>query len=251
MENTTLDSLEQPVKERLADQISRQIKKLIFSNNIEVGQRLPTERELAKSLNVSRVVVREALRSLEQSGFIETRPGHGGGSYVSNKAYKPLFDSIYDLFEDGRLNLDHFYQAREVIERFSAKLAMAHLKDDDIDVLTEINEKLKAGMFSNDTFHENNMAFHMKIADLSQNPLVKMIIGALMSLLKIMLPEPCQSPEFINATYLRHTRIIDAMKKRDVSLVLELIAEDTSFTNQLDGRFGLEFRDPYHDSVPE
>lgn len=247
MEVNALELLEQPIRERLANQIARQIKKLIFSKNIEVGRKLPTERDLARTLNVSRVVVREALRSLEQSGFIEIRPGHSGGSYVSNKVYKPLFDSIYDLFEDGKLNLHHFYQAREAIERFSAGLAMENIDEEDMEALARINKRLKASVFSNETFHENNMAFHMKIADLSRNPLVKLIVGALLSLLKILLPEPCQSPDFINATYERHTRIIDAMKKQDVQLVLDLIADDTSFTGKLSGRFGLELRDPYQD----
>ncbi len=251
MESNALDLLEKPVKERLANQIAKQIKKLIFSNNFEIGQKLPTERELAKSLNVSRVVVREALRSLEQSGFIEIRPGHSGGSYVSNKAYKPLFNSIYDLFEDGRLNLEHFYQVRESIERLSGQLAMQHLEKSDIETLSSINERLKKSVFSNKTFHENNMAFHMQIAELSHNPLVKLVVGALLNLLKMMLPEPCQSPDFINATYVRHTRILAAMEKRDIPLVLELIAEDTSFTNQLDGRFGLEIYDPFHDLSPD
>jgi hypothetical protein len=61
MNGTAFDLLEQPVKERFADQIARQIKKLIFSKNIEVGQKLPMERDLAGILNVSRVEVREAL----------------------------------------------------------------------------------------------------------------------------------------------------------------------------------------------
>ncbi|MBW2095853.1 MAG: FadR family transcriptional regulator [Deltaproteobacteria bacterium] len=251
MEDNAFELLEQPVKQRLADQIARQIKKLIFSKNIEVGQKLPTERDLAANLKVSRVVVREALRSLEQSGFIEIRPGHSGGSYVSNKAYKPFFDSIYDLFEDGKLNLHHFYQAREAMERFSVQLAMANIDEKGMEELVRINETLKASAFSNETFHENNMAFHMKIADLSQNPLIKLIVGALLSLLKIVLPEPCQSPDFINATYERHTRIIEAMKEKDVELVMNLIAEDTSFTGKLNGRFGLELQDPFHQLSPE
>ncbi len=250
MKPTAFSLLEHPVKERLADQIARQIKKLIFSKNIEVGQKLPTERELASILSVSRVVVREALRSLEQSGFIEIRPGSSGGSYVSNKVYKPLFDSIYDLFEDGKLNLKHFYQAREAIERFSAQLAMENLEDGDIEALANINEKLKTSLFSNATFHENNMAFHMKMADISRNPLVKLIVGALLSSLKILLPERCQSPDFIRATYKRHTRIIDAMKNKDVESVMNLLGEDTSFTAKLSGPFGLELRDP-HQPAPE
>lgn len=229
----TLELLEQPTRERLSDQIARQIKKLIFSTSIEVGEKLPTERDLARSLNVSRVVVREALRSLEQAGFIEIRPGHSGGSYVSNKVYKPLFDSIYDLFEDGKLNLHHFYQAREAIELLSVRLAMEHIDEKDLEELQEINERLKVDAFNNQTLHQHNMDFHMKLADLSGNPLIKLIVGALLSLLKMLLHVPKQSPDFITATYHRHAKILDAMRKKDIRLVQALIAEDTGFTKKL------------------
>jgi GntR family transcriptional regulator, transcriptional repressor for pyruvate dehydrogenase complex len=232
--------LEQPSRDRLADQIARQIKGLIFSKSIEVGQKLPTERDLAKALHVSRVVVREALRSLEQSGFIETQPGHTGGSFVSNKVYKPLFDSIYDLFQEGGVNLQHFYQAREAIEQFSAQLAMGHIGEKDIQSLQEINEKLRESIFDNSTFHQNNMAFHMHLAELSGNPLIKLIVGALLGLLRILLPESCQSPDFIRNTYQRHNLILEAMRKNDPKLVQKLIAEDTSFTSELTVRAGLK-----------
>lgn len=228
-----LDLLEQPTRERLADQIAKQIKDLIFSKKIEVGQKLPAERDLAKTLHVSRVVVREALRSLDQSGFIETRPGHTGGSFVSNKVYKPLFDSIYDLFQKGKVDLQHFYQAREAIERFSAQLAMKYIEERDIQRLREINDKLKESIFNNETFHENNMAFHMQIAELSRNPLIKLLVGGLLSLLRILLPESCQSPDFIRNTYKRHSLILEAMRKRDTNLVQRLITKDTSYTSEL------------------
>jgi GntR family transcriptional regulator, transcriptional repressor for pyruvate dehydrogenase complex len=233
MSVNALDLLKQPTRERLADQIAKQIKKLIFSKKLEIGQKLPTERELAETLHVSRVVVREALRSLDQSGFIETRPGHTGGSFVSNKVYKPLFDSIYDLFQQGKVDLQHFYQAREAIERFSAQLAMKYIEERDIRTLCEINQKLKNSIFNTDTFHQNNMAFHMQIAELSRNPLIKLLVAGLLNLLKIFLPESCQSPNFIRNTYDRHLLILEAMKQKDTELVQSLIAKDTSYTIKL------------------
>lgn len=244
MKNSVFQRLEKPVRQRLADQITRQIKKLIFSRKIQVGEKLPTERELAESLNVSRVVVREALRSLEQSGIIEIRPGHSGGSYVSNKIYKPLLDSIYDLLEDGEISLHHFYQAREAIECFNAQRAMESLTPENLEELTKINERLKKNLTGKNTFHKNNMAFHMKLAHLSGNPLFKLFVAALLNLLKIMLPEPSQSAEFIRATYERHQKIISAMRAGDVHEVHQLVAEDTSFTAKLSGRFGMQLRDP-------
>ena len=105
-------SLVPPKRERLSDAIASQIKTLIFSNNVEERQKLPSERDLADQLGVSRVVVRDALRSLEQSGLIEIRPGSSGGSFVTYNLYKPFFNSIYDLFREGKLTLHHFLRGQ-------------------------------------------------------------------------------------------------------------------------------------------
>jgi DNA-binding FadR family transcriptional regulator len=65
-----------PVKQgNLAELVVSQIKNLIFSKGIDIGQRLLPERDLAEQLNISRSAVRESLRSLEDAGFIEIRRG--------------------------------------------------------------------------------------------------------------------------------------------------------------------------------
>jgi GntR family transcriptional repressor for pyruvate dehydrogenase complex len=229
----TLQSLRQPKRERLSDQISNQIKKLIISKNIQVGDKLPTERELASQLGVSRVVIREALRSLEQAGFIEIRPGQAGGSFVSNKLYKPLFDSIYDLLQDGDLTLEHFYQAREAIEAFNIELAIQNITKKDIKALKEVNKKLLEDIREIGKYHYHNMAFHIKIAEITGNPLLKLMVGALLSILKVIYPNPRQSEDFVKALYQRHLGIINAIEKKDIELSKKLVIEDVSYTAKL------------------
>lgn len=233
MSSQTLQFLEQPKRERLSDQISSQIKKLIISKNIQVGDKLPTERELALQLSVSRVVIREALRSLEQAGFIERRPGPAGGSFVSNKLYKPLFDSIYDLLQDGDLTLAHFFQAREAIECFNIELVIQNITPTCLAELKEINQKLLKDIQEMGKYHFHNMAFHIKLAEITGNPLLKLVVGALLSILKVIYPDPGQSADFVKAIYQRHLGIIDAIKRKDVELSKKLIIEDVSYTAKL------------------
>jgi len=78
-------------KTRLNEEVVARIKRLIYSKELKVGEKLPSERDLAARLKVSRVIVREALRSLEQSGLIEIRPGLTGGAFVVYNLQKPLF----------------------------------------------------------------------------------------------------------------------------------------------------------------
>jgi len=229
MAKSTIDLLQKPSKISLAGQITGQIKKLIFENKFEVGDKLPPERELAESLNVSRVVVREALKSLEQAGFIDRSLGPAGGSVVSDKVYKPFFDSVHDLLLDGQLTIENFYEARAAIEAFSARQAAAKATVADIKQLEEINERMREKISDAQAFAAIHAHFHIKIAEMSGNPLIKLMIAALMNVLRLVMPIPSMSEEFIENTYGRHSRIIEAIRNNEVDLSEELMIDDASF----------------------
>ena len=226
-------SLVPPKRERLSDAIASQIKALIFSNNVEERQKLPSERELAVQLGVSRVVVRDALRSLELSGLIEIRPGSLGGAYVAYNLYKPFLNSIYDLFREGKLTLHHFYEVREAIECSSIKRAVTRVSEEDIRRLETINRKLIDDIEDKTKLRENNLAFHLAIADISGNPLIKMMVQSLIELLNTLYPQSRQSSEYIRNTYHRHEAIIQALKERDGEQCEKLMAVDTEYTKKL------------------
>lgn len=233
MLSETLRLLTQPNRERLSDQIAHQIKKLIFSKRIQVGEKLPTERELAETLKVSRVVVREALRTLELSGFVEIQTGPSGGSFVCDKTYMPLTNSIYDLLHDGNLSLQHFYEARLSIELTSIQLALQNIDEKDIKTLEIINNKLLDDLSNNEQFPYNNMEFHVKISELSGNPLIKLISEAILNILIMLYPNPIQSSGFIRTTYERHRLLIDAMRSKDLDYCKKIILEDIGMTKEM------------------
>ena len=233
MDQDILQSLIPPKKERLSNKIASQIKTLIISEDIEVGDKLPPERELADLLGVSRAVVGEALRSLEQSGFIEIKQGPSGGAFVTNNLYKPFLDSIYDLFREGKLTLHHFYEARRAIECASVRLAVENASPNDIHRLKKINQKLLDDIDDNTRLRENNMAFHMGIAEISGNPLITIMVQSLIELLNTLYPQSIQTSAFIKDTYKRHEAIINAMKDKDAGLCEELMVIDTENKKKL------------------
>ena len=75
-----------PRKERLAAHVAAQLKSLIFRKKLKIGDKLPPERELAKLFNVSRVIITQAMLSLEHSGFVEIKLGAKGGANLSKVA---------------------------------------------------------------------------------------------------------------------------------------------------------------------
>ena len=90
----------QPVKSpRLYEQLADQIKERIFHNELKEGQQLPNETELAERFQVSRTVVREAMKRLEQEGFVEVQRGRG--TFVVYHAADAVRQSLGNLMEFG------------------------------------------------------------------------------------------------------------------------------------------------------
>ena len=220
-------------REKLHEGIVSQIKSRIYSNKLREGEKLPSERELAEVLRVSRVVVREALRSLEQSGLIDIRPGTSGGAYVTHALHKPFFKAALDLMNEGNVTLDQFFEARNAIESFSVRQAAQKAGPGDIARLNELNEKLLKETKEKTKLRENNAAFHIAIADISGNPLIRLMVHSLLDLLDAIYPASGQSDKYVRNTYERHKEIIGAMQKKALSRCESLMASDTEQTASL------------------
>ncbi len=222
-----------PRKEKLHESIVAQVKRLIHSEKLGVGDRLPSERELAKLFKVSRVVIREALRSLEQSGLIEIKPGPTGGPHVAYNLHKPLFDSALDLMKEGKFNLHYFLEARRAIECVTVKLAAEKVTADDLKRLNDINRRLLDDLDKPEKLREHNSAFHISVAEIAGNPLLKLMVQSLLQLLDVAYPASNQSQEYIRHTHERHAALLTAMEKRDPRRCEELMAIDTEHTAKL------------------
>jgi GntR family transcriptional repressor for pyruvate dehydrogenase complex len=233
MEDTIRSLLSPPKKERLHESIVSQVKSLIFTKELKVGQKLPSERELSELLKVSRVVIREALRSLEQSGFIDIKPGPGGGAFVTDNTYKPFFNSTFDLFNEGKLTLHHFFEARQAIERLSVQLAAKRATAKDIERLKAINKQLIDDREDKAKLRENNRKFHEAIADISGNPLIKLMVLTLIELLDAIYPRSEQPVSFIEDTHKRHEAIISAIKNKKADMCEKMMDIDTASTAKL------------------
>ena len=91
-------------KTRLHEEIVAQFKDRIIRGDINPGDRLPTERELAEQLNVNRTTVREALHKLESLGLVEIR--HGTGIFARDYRESTSLDLVKQiLFMDGKINI--------------------------------------------------------------------------------------------------------------------------------------------------
>jgi DNA-binding FadR family transcriptional regulator len=115
---------------RVSDNIAAQLKNAILGGGFKPGEKLPSERELTEEFQASRVVVREGLRTLELSGFVEIRQGPYGGAYVLQLGYERLTESYTDLFWAGQLSVQELVQARIYLEPEVTCLAAENLTEE-------------------------------------------------------------------------------------------------------------------------
>lgn len=204
-----------PVKQnRIADEIVSQLKAAILSGRFTPGARLPTERELTGQFEVSRVVVREALRELEITGLVRILQGPNGGAYVTDLSTDHLDSAFLDLFLYNKVSVAEVIQARLLIECEIARLAAARCDAEAIRLLQGALDDEQTASASHADFVSNRLRFHHLLAAMSGNRLLQAIASSLFRLTGEVILEVKPVKKVIHRTE-EHTGILLAVKDRD------------------------------------
>ena len=202
----------QPVEsQRLYERVAHQIGDLIRAGEFAPGDRLPAERDLAKSLGVSRPVVREAMIALEVTGLVEVRTG--SGAYVRGKPPTPGAPINAVVSPSDILN------ARSLIEGETAALAAERASDIDIDVIAAQIVIMEREHHAGRPWHIADLDFHTAIARATGNAALAGVVerlwqtqhGAMFALLS----ERVNLTENWPATLNGHLAILAAIRARD------------------------------------
>jgi len=132
------DEKYRPIKiQRTSDLIVKDIWNLILSGELKPGDKLPSERELVKKFEVSKVTIREALHKLETYGHITKKRGQNGGSIVLDIVPEQGINILVDYLNLKKVNLDQLIQARSLIDPLVARLAAQNARPEDLEELRE------------------------------------------------------------------------------------------------------------------
>lgn len=173
---------------------------------------LPTERELAHQLGVSRSVVREATKRLEQQGLLEIRQGLG--TRTVNRLHKPLCDSLHLLVPDDLDRLRQLLEVRLMIEPENARLAAERATDAQVAGLRATHRRLVAAAGDHAAAVDADMEFHRQLAAASGNQISGLILHSLSDLLAESLSHGYR--RVTPATAIKqHAAILQAIEKRD------------------------------------
>jgi len=215
-----------PVKnKRLFEVVAEQIKEAIFTGQYRTGDRLSSEKDLCRSFNVGRPVIREALRTLENSGILTIRPGANGGIFVKKVDSELLMNSLDVFVKFEKVTIEQIIEARLAIEKSVLMLALERIKEDDIKKLEENIALAKDSIETGDP-EPRSFDFHIILAEASGNPLLVIIIKALFDVMRNYISQLGFDLERKKRAVQVHEMILRHLKERDYTKVLELMELD-------------------------
>lgn len=210
MDRTTYNPI-RPV--RMYEEIIKQIEAMINNGEILPGDRLPSERELAKRLNVSRTTLAQALRILEADGILVVRSG--AGRFIRQSNQTEYSESVLGTLK--REAIVDLLEVREVIEKRTVELACIRATDED---LQEIGKWL-----ANDMNYTADISFHISIAQASHNDVFYNIMKSSMKLLYNTREYSLLSSRSSDDIYGEHFEIYNAIRMRDSDSARDNIAK--------------------------
>lgn len=230
-------------RETLYERIAEYLRGLIESEHLQPGEQLPTERELAEMLGVSRVPVREAMRTLAAHGLVEIRRGRG--VFVSPRALEATIDQLTTALLKQRDAFTELFAVRRLLEPASAQWAAARAEEPDVARLERIVSDMEAAAAADppdlDTIGERDIQLHVAIASCSENRVLVRIMQAIQDLHREQLETSQRYEGRVAATLKDHRRIVAAIAGGDpvaaqAAMLDHLAASEAAALRRIEGR---------------
>jgi GntR family transcriptional repressor for pyruvate dehydrogenase complex len=171
------------VAEKVSATVTQQIEELILQGVLRPGDRLPAERELSETMDVSRPTLREALTDLEQRGLIATRPG--GGTFVAEVLGSAFAAPLIELFATHDEALFDYIAFRRDMEGLAAERAATHATEADLAVINSVFRRMEEAAQKRNPDEEAaiDAEFHMTIVEAAHNVVMLHMMRSLYDLL--------------------------------------------------------------------
>lgn len=201
---------------KASDVLADQLRSRILDGVLEAGSTLPNERALATQSGLSRTVVREALRILEIEGLVTTRPGRNGGTFVRVPDAQ-MVARFLDMFIRGRrVRFEDILEVREQVEPICAQLAAGRRTEQDLDNLERVTERCRAAAGDVPAFLQENVAWHLAVAEASHNELFAAFMIAISeAILAATDIEDFNSPDVRGHALAAHDAVLGAIRGGD------------------------------------
>lgn len=211
------DKTEIITRQKLSDQVFDKLWQMIADGDLSPGDAMPSERSLMERFGVGRPAVREALQSLANKGVITI--SHGERSRVNELSASNAMHQIEDiaklLLSSEPDNIEHLKDARKLLEYGIARFAAIRCSAEDAAELRALIEKQRLCVNDNARFIEMDIAFHLRIAEITGNPILQAVSKATLTWL-FEYYRPLLYWEGREVTTLKeHSHVVDALEAQD------------------------------------
>jgi GntR family transcriptional repressor for pyruvate dehydrogenase complex len=199
-------------KNKVYEEVAQQIERLILKK-LRPGDKLPSERELAEMLKVSRSSIRDAIRGLELRGLVE--PRQGAGTIVRETAAEPTPNPFASALKRRKEMVSELLDFRKMLEPPLAARAATHASTDEISELEEILQRQEAKQSQGEPAVAEDAEFHYSVALASGNSVVLKVLDIIMDLLRDTRERSLQVEGRPQKSLAGHRRILAAIKRHD------------------------------------
>ncbi|MHB8216294.1 MAG: FadR/GntR family transcriptional regulator [Candidatus Sulfotelmatobacter sp.] len=212
MPTATKPEFEVVRRNRLYEEVAKQIERVILKK-LQPGDKLPSERELAELLRVSRGSIRDAIRSLELLGLVEAR--QGTGTIVRQTSTESLPNPFANALKRRKELVSELLDFRKMLEPPLAARAATHASSEELLEMEDILRRQEERQRQGDAAVAEDAEFHYSIALASDNSVVLKVIDILMDLLRDTRARSLQVEGRPQKSLTGHRRILAAIKRRD------------------------------------
>ena len=221
-------------KASIKDQVFKQLIGQIVKGIWVPGAKIPSENELAKVLNVSRISVRAALEKLITLGLLEARRGEG--TFVREFDSDIYMNSLIPMVILSKIDILQLLEYRKIMEKGTVGLVVDRASDQDIKELDEIISRMKKYKKDDKKFAAADVDFHLTLANLSKNSIIIKVNSIIKDILNVAMVELVPIIGRENGIFY-HTKILEAIKDRDKSRAEKLMEEHISVTIEKVSKF--------------
>lgn len=204
-----------------------QLRQMIITRELEIGQSLPPERELANVFGVSRNAVREALGILGQRGLVRAAPGRG--RCVTSPSGESIRSALDLMLVLGGVRLVDLCDARLQIEPQLARLAAQNTRSASTAYLRSLLDELEASQTEPQAHVKADIAFHKEIARLANNEFLAVVVDAFSQPIQVSMHVGLHVGQSLDVSDQQHTAIRDAISAGDGELAAEAMRAHISF----------------------
>jgi GntR family transcriptional repressor for pyruvate dehydrogenase complex len=218
-------------KKYLYNDVIEKIQEMILRGELNVGDRLPSERRLSEIFKVSRNCIRQAIQALAEKNIVESR--RGDGTYLRAPDPSLIADSFAQAIQTQKEILKDIIEFRLLFEPQIAYLAAKNITRQELDRLKIIVCDQERKILKGEQDGHLDAEFHLGLAEASKNKIIQKLFMTLNDILNESRSEFLQSDARIKSSVIGHFKIIDALEEANPEAAFDAMKEHLCTVEEL------------------